>query len=106
MSIPEPVKLKPKVLEKHVEAYLVRLMKKLGGECYKWASANTRGVPDRICIFPDGLIVFVELKRDRTCKLSPHQLKFAKRMIELNVIHNVVLHGKEEVRQFITDMGY
>ena len=50
------------MLEKEIEKYLVKRMKEIGGECYKWSSPGNRGVPDRICIFPSGKVVFVELK--------------------------------------------
>lgn len=51
------------MLEKTIEAYLVKRMKEIGGECYKWSSPGNRGVPDRICIFPNGLVLFVEVKK-------------------------------------------
>lgn len=50
------------MLEKEIEAHLVKRMKEIGGECYKWSSPGNRGVPDRICFFPNRKIVFVELK--------------------------------------------
>lgn len=106
VDVPKPVAVKKKVLEKHVEAYLYKKMKKLGGECYKWSSANTRGVADRICVFPGGIVAMVELKKDTKAKLSPTQVKFHNKMSALNVPHVVVLHGKEEVTQWIKSMGY
>lgn len=48
--------------EKTVESYLREQMKALGGRTYKWVSPGNVGVPDRICIFPGGRVVFVELK--------------------------------------------
>lgn len=51
------------MLEKEIEAHLVKRMKEIGGECYKWSSPGNRGVPDRICFFPNGSVVFVELKK-------------------------------------------
>ena len=50
------------MLEKEIEAYLVKRMKAIGGECYKFVSPARRGVPDRMCVFPDGKVVFAELK--------------------------------------------
>lgn len=110
--VPAPVKVKKKILEKHVEAYLYKKMKKLGGECYKWSSVNMRGVPDRICIFPPdrncptGIVTFVELKKDTKAKLSGGQAKFFKRMTEMRVNHCYVLHGKEEVDLWLKSMGH
>jgi hypothetical protein len=49
--------------ERDVEAYLRKRVKATGGECYKWVSPGRRNVPDRICMWPGGYIVFVEVKR-------------------------------------------
>jgi len=50
------------LLEKHIEAALVRRVKKLGGLCEKFTSPSARSVPDRIVTMPGGVIIFVELK--------------------------------------------
>ena len=50
------------MLEKTVEAALVRRVKALGGLCEKFTSPNRRAVPDRIVTLPGGRIIFVELK--------------------------------------------
>ena len=34
-----------------------------GGLCLKWVCPGHRGVPDRMILFPGGIIAFVELKR-------------------------------------------
>lgn len=49
--------------ESAVEQNICRQVKNLGGVAWKWVSPGRSGVPDRICIFPSGRIVFVELKR-------------------------------------------
>ena len=47
-----------------------------GGKAYKFVSPGNPGVPDRICVFPGGAVVFVELKRPgRENGLSPQQEK-------------------------------
>ena len=48
--------------ESTIESYLVRRCKELGVLCYKFVSPSHRGVPDRLLIFPKGLVTFVELK--------------------------------------------
>ncbi len=112
VPIPRPVAVEKKILEKHVEQFLYKKMKKLGGECYKWQSINQRGVADRICIFPPsghcptGIVCMVELKKDKKAKLSPGQIKFHNKMIELRVPNVYVLHGKDEVSLWIKSMGY
>ena len=50
------------VLEKTIEAYLVKRIHSLGGECEKFTSPARRSVPDRIVTMPGGKIIFVELK--------------------------------------------
>ena len=48
--------------ESAIEAYLVRRCKAEGILCYKFVSPSHRGVPDRLLIFPKGLVTFIELK--------------------------------------------
>ena len=50
-------------LEKEVEAKLIRRVRSLGGQSWKFVSPNNRGVSDRIVLI-DGRVIFVELKRD------------------------------------------
>lgn len=94
--------------ESAVETNIVRQVKSLGGICWKWVSPGRAGVPDRICIFPGGVIVFVELKRPGLADgRSPQQKKvfsilerlgcnvwrvndandFHRRLIDIGVVH-------------------
>ena len=50
------------MLEKEIEKYLVSEVKKLGGTAYKFTSLGHAGVPDRLCLMPNGTVFFVELK--------------------------------------------
>lgn len=50
------------MLEKDIEAALVRRVKALGGLCEKFTSPGRRSVPDRIVTLPKGRVIFVELK--------------------------------------------
>ena len=59
-------------LEKTLEAWLVRLVRKNGGRAYKFTSPGTRSVPDRLVLFPGGVLLFMELKR-RGRKATPKQ---------------------------------
>ena len=47
--------------EKTIEYALVRRVRQAGGLCEKW-NAGTAGWPDRILLFPDGRVAFVEVK--------------------------------------------
>jgi len=49
------------MLEKEVEAYLVRQCYARGWLCYKFSSPSNRAVTDRLIILP-GRVVFVECK--------------------------------------------
>ena len=49
--------------EKQVERYLRDKVAAVGGKAYKFTSPAQRSVPDRLCIFPFGIIAFVEVKR-------------------------------------------
>lgn len=48
--------------EKLVERKLVELVKAHGGMCIKLLCDQLIGLPDRLCLFPNGEVVFVELK--------------------------------------------
>lgn len=48
--------------EKAIERYLAACIKELGGICLKYANAGMVGYPDRICLLPGGVTVWVELK--------------------------------------------
>jgi hypothetical protein len=62
------------VLEKTIEAYLVKRVKAMGGQCYKFVSPQNRGVCDRIVVLP-GRVVFVEVKQPKG-KLTELQKRF------------------------------
>ena len=49
------------MLEKTIEAALVKRVKELGGMAEKFISGR-RSVPDRLVTLPDNVIIFVELK--------------------------------------------
>ena len=48
--------------EKDIEQYLVKKVRQCGGKAYKFVSPGNAGVPDRLVIFPNGEVIFVELK--------------------------------------------
>lgn len=50
------------MIESEVEGYLVKRVNELGGWTCKFKS-DTRGVPDRVVIFPKSGVTFIELKR-------------------------------------------
>lgn len=48
--------------EARIEEYLRVQVGMVGGIAYKFTSPNRRSVPDRMCVFPTGEIIFVECK--------------------------------------------
>lgn len=48
--------------EKVIERKLVEAVKLKGGMCIKLLANQFTGLPDRMCLFPNRIIVFVELK--------------------------------------------
>ena len=64
------------VRERDIERKLKRRVESSGGLCFKFLS-TVSGIPDRLCLFPGGSIVFVEMKREGE---KPRPLQ--KRMME------------------------
>ena len=86
--------------EKRVEQELSRSVKNIGGWRVK-ILPSVAGLPDRLVLFPDGRIFFVELKSP-TGVLSPRQ----------HVIHNrlgalghtvIVLRTPEQVTEWVSN---
>ena len=50
------------MLERDIEAYLVKRVRECGGIAYKFTSPGRRSVPDRIVCWYGGCVDFVELK--------------------------------------------
>ena len=85
-------------MEKHIEAYLVKRVKALGGIAYKWRGHG--GAADRIVVLPDGVVWFVEVKTIGG-RLSALQKVFAADMARLGQRY-CVLWTKEQVDEFTT----
>ena len=88
--------------EKVLERKLVDKIKKLGGHAYKFVSPNQRGVPDRLCVLPHGITVFVELK---TTGKKPTKLQELC-MAELRELGQrcVVIDSTEKLDSLMTDI--
>ena len=85
-------------LEKVVEARLVRKIKAIGGQSWKFVSVNNRGVSDRIVLFECSTI-FVEVKRSGG-KLTTLQESFAAKVNAAGGTYTVV-EGFAGVDDFI-----
>lgn len=73
-----------KLTERELENELRKHMKSIKGMCLKFVSPSNNGVPDRIVIFPNGHLIFVEMKGMHKSKLSPIQEEMISRMQNLN----------------------
>ena len=89
------------MLEKHIEVYLVRRVKELGGMAYKFTSPAHRGVADRVVCLPDGSTWFVELKAPGG-RLSELQKIFQSDMARMNQKY-ACLWSREHVDEWIKE---
>lgn len=83
--------------ESSVERYLVKRVKELGGEAYKFVSPGRRGVPDRLVVLPGGRLFFVECKAPGQ-KVRATQAREIARLIELEQTVYVVDSREEADR--------
>lgn len=81
--------------ESAIERYLNAVVKKLGGESFKFVSPGRRHVSDRIVVLPKGRVYFIELKQPGA-KPRPGQVRFHGRLAVLGG-NTVVLDTKEKI---------
>lgn len=84
--------------EKLFERNLIGLVVKSGGQCLKFTSPGHRGVSDRICLLPNGVTIFVEVK-DEGKGLDPLQVVFRK-MVEGLGHKYFLINSKESLQTF------
>lgn len=82
-------------LEDNLEAFFHKRVRLLGGHTVKMLPFVESGVPDRLVIFPGGVLELVELKADHGA-LRPDQIAWIG-MAEAIGYKVVVLTGKDEV---------
>jgi Holliday junction resolvase-like predicted endonuclease len=71
------------VREYKIEQYAVKELEALGAWPIKLTSSMCRGLPDRMIIFPNGYILFVEFKRSKRKVFSPLQKIQIKKLREI-----------------------
>ena len=69
--------------EQSVERYLCKRIKQHDGYCLKLLPVGCVGVPDRLCVLPDGRCIFCELKAENG-KLSPIQIAVHAKLRKMN----------------------
>jgi hypothetical protein len=72
-----------------VEKYLVAEVKHRHGVAYKFTSPARRSVPDRLCVLPGGMSIFVEVKAAKGT-LTKGQVRELDRLTELGQSATVV----------------
>lgn len=86
--------------EAMLEALFRTRVRLAGGLAFKVAP-TTKGMPDRLALFPGGRIYLVELKTDKGT-LSPAQRVWHERAAHVGVrIHT--LYGREQIIQWVAD---
>lgn len=78
------------ILEKELERKLVKAVEAKGGQCLKWVSPGTTGLPDRIVLLPGGRVIFIEMKRPKGSKVGALQRYWAQRLYALGFTHWIV----------------
>lgn len=85
--------------ERDVEQQLVRAVKRNDGLALKFVSPGWSGAPDRVVLFPEGQIAFVELKAPGK-KPRPLQLR-RKRQLEVLGFRVFVLDDPKSIENLI-----
>lgn len=88
--------------ERDIEDIFIWHVMRHGGVTFKFETPNRRGAPDRIACFPSGATWFVELKRPKGGRYSPHQNEFAADMARLKQKY-ARLHTVEAIESWIND---
>ena len=87
--------------EKLLERKLYDEVKRLKGWCIKISSMHITGLPDRLCLFPEGRLVFVELK---TTKQKPRKVQLVvHRMIRDLGFRVEVIDTSEQIKNLIAE---
>lgn len=90
-----------KLLEKHVEAMLVKACKIKNFRCIKGPSENNIGFPDRIVFNTEKKqIYYVEVKNETSYKLTELQRLWLHDIVDSGGKY-FLINGEEEMKEFI-----
>lgn len=91
--------------ESTLEKWIAEQVKARGGLALKFVSPGRAGVPDRICIFPGGRVIFIEVKRPGLKDgLSPLQRKMRDRLTTLGCTVWRIADKEEFLRRLEHDL--
>ena len=87
--------------EKNLEKKLASSVKSSGGLCLKLLSAHINGLPDRLCLFKNSRMLFVEVK---STGKSPEKIqKFIHRKLRDMGFDVRTVENSEQIKQIIKD---
>ncbi len=87
------------VLEREIEAKLVKMVKATNGLCLKWVCPGWSGVPDRIILLPGAKVIFVETKRPQGGRVSPRQQYWGRILTGLGFLW-FIIWNEEDLEMF------
>ena len=88
--------------EKWLERELCRRVKELGGVALKYSSATRTGYPDRVCLLPEGVTVWVELKSKGKHPTALQSMRIADMRALGSAVH--VVDSVEKLERAVGDM--
>jgi hypothetical protein len=92
------------VREREIEGYLRRRVEKVGGRCVKFIPDVDNGMPDRVVMFPGGVLLWVETKKPKGGKVSSLQREQHRRLRALGQRVEVVW-TKEEADALLEELA-
>ena len=86
-------------LERDIESRLRKIVERNGGKCLKWVCPGWRGIPDRIVLLPGGRVIFAELKRKKTGRISEMQKYWARKLTDMG-FHYCIIWDRKDLELF------
>ncbi len=92
--------------ESAFERSFVEKIRGAGGRAFKWACPGMTGAPDRICVFPGGRIIFIELKRPGLKDGKSERQKKVCRLLRALGCDVRRVSDKDELDKILREVGY
>lgn len=89
-------------MEKDLETYLRKKAKEKGGLALKFVSPGFTGVMDRICLFPGGVVIFIETK-NTGLKVKPGSRQdYVRRQFKTLGLNVYEANSKKEIDEILS----